>query len=152
MSTGTIGIVASELYSTTAVTTFVTKFALKHPGATVAVNGGRAANARIADEATAADLRVVAYAPDWDQHGRSAAYRRNEALVDACQYLVLFALADDARIDHVLHTALARGRTVFVYDHLDALVILDPDDFTPPGSQPNPPARALRSRPSAHPF
>jgi hypothetical protein len=150
MSAFAVGIIASDDYPhTSRIQQWITRLALKYPTVRIAANGGKGANQVIAEEAAAAGLRVVTYAPDWDGHGKAAAYRRNEALVASVRHLVIFGAAGDAYIDHPLKTALAAGKVVFYYDENDSLIIIDPvDDARTLGEQGGPPAATARTEAS----
>lgn len=61
------------------------------PSETVVVSGGaRGVDATAVDEAKKCGLSTVVFPADWDRYGRSAGYKRNHKIVEACDEVVAF--------------------------------------------------------------
>lgn len=89
----------------------VENFVLSLPKGTTVISGAAIGVDRTAARvARGAGLEVVEFLPEWEKYGRSAGFRRNRLIVEACDELVAFhhnrSKGTQSSID------LARGRGI----------------------------------------
>lgn len=71
---------------------FLKKILNYHPCTQIISGGARGADALARRYAIEHCISIKEFIPDWDTHGKSAGYLRNEQIVDACDELVAFCV------------------------------------------------------------
>ena len=69
---------------------FLKKILNHHPCTQIISGGARGADTLARRYATEHGIPIKEFIPDWNMHGKSAGYLRNEQIVDACDELVAF--------------------------------------------------------------
>jgi hypothetical protein len=62
-------------------------------------------------------LKCDKYPADWDNHGRSAGYKRNTVMADNATHLVAFWDGVSRGTKHMIDIARAKGLIIRVYDY-----------------------------------
>lgn len=87
------------------------------PDDTIIISGGARGVDRTAESAAREfGLQVDIHPAQWGKYGKSAGYRRNADIVNACDELVAFWDGESKGTLHSIHTASDLGKRVTVYD------------------------------------
>ncbi len=88
---------------------------LVYPCVQIISGGARGADTLAKQYATEHGLDIQEFIPDWDTHGKSAGYLRNEQIVDACDELVAFFDGKSRGTGHSVELAENAGKPVYKY-------------------------------------
>ena len=94
---------------------FLKKILNYHPCTQIISGGARGADTLAKQYAIEHGIPIKEFIPDWDTHGKSAGYLRNEQIVEACEELVAFWNGVSSGTMHSLRLAEDAGKPVYKY-------------------------------------
>lgn len=65
------------------------------------------------------ELALTVFLPDWDQHGRSAGFKRNVQIVDYCDYLIAFWDGKSKGTKHSIDLATKAGKLFKIVGYIN---------------------------------
>jgi hypothetical protein len=77
--------------------------------------GAKGADQLAAQFASEHDIPLKEFLPDWNRYGRSAGYRRNEQIVEACDEVVAFWDGQSRGTKHTINIAEEKSKPVAIY-------------------------------------
>lgn len=86
-----------------------------HPCTQIISGGARGADTLAKRYATEHDIPIQEFIPNWDAHGKSAGFLRNEQIVKACDELVAFWNKISRGTKHSIDLAEKAGKPVYKY-------------------------------------
>lgn len=75
---------------------------------------------------------TLIFEPEWTKYGKSAAFKRNQKIVDAADKIVAFSFANSAGTEDTIARAIAAGKPTIVYrftDHPGGGVAVEKEEY-----------------------
>ena len=94
---------------------FLKKIIHFHPCSHIISGGARGADTLAKRYAAEHGIPIRQFIPDWDTFGKSAGFRRNEKIVEACDELVAFWNNVSRGTKHSLMLAEGAGKPIYKY-------------------------------------
>jgi len=94
---------------------FLKKMLDFHPCTRIISGGARGADTLAKRYAVERGISIKEFLPNWDVHGKSAGYRRNEQIVKACDELVAFWDGISRGTKHSIDIAESAGKPIHAY-------------------------------------
>jgi hypothetical protein len=82
---------------------------------TIVSGGAKGADSLAAKFAKEEGWGLEEYLPDWDKYGKSAGYKRNIEIVNACNKLIAFWDGESKGTKHSIDSAVKQNKPVYIY-------------------------------------
>jgi hypothetical protein len=86
-----------------------------HPCTQIISGGAKGADTLAKQYAAENGIPIKEFLPNWDKYGKSAGYRRNKQIVEACDELVAFWDGESKGTAHSIGIAEESGKPVYKY-------------------------------------
>ncbi len=94
---------------------FLKKILDYHPCTQIISGGARGADTLAKRYAVEHGIPIIEFIPDWDIHGKSAGFLRNEKIVQACDELIAFWDGESRGAKHSITLAENASKPVYKY-------------------------------------